>query len=113
MKRPPSEQLDLFADRVNLLPVDEEPEAGGLEQPASSGNGKIKFDAADLERQLRELCDGNKIKVKINIHQDVAVNIYHSDKGDIVFVNPKRWRGEKKTKRLEQFIFEKVANGNY
>lgn len=117
MKQQQNSQLDLFStindDRLTSFPVDEEPELVEVAQPPASGNSKIKFDAADLERQLREICDGNKIKVKINTHQDVAVNIYHSDKGDTAFVNPKRWRGEKKTKRLEQFIFEKVANGHY
>ena len=69
MKRPPSEQLDLFTDRLTSFPVDDEkPELVEVAHPPASGNGKINFDAADLERQLRELCDGNKIKVKINKH---------------------------------------------
>lgn len=35
--KPPSEQLDLFADRVNLLPVDEEPKLVELVQPPATG----------------------------------------------------------------------------
>ena len=112
MKQPSSEQLDLFTDRVASFSVNETPEAGGLEQPASPGNGKVHFDAADLQRQLSELCEGNHIKVKTNLHQDIAVNIRSTDKGDTVTVNPKRWRGTKKTERLTDFIVRAVAD-NY
>ena len=112
MKRPPSSQLDLFADRLTSFPVNEEPEPVELIQPPASGNGKIKFDAADLERQLREICDGNKIRVKINTHQDVAVKIDYRDKHDTVTVNPKRWRGIKKVALLESQIMKAFANGH-
>ena len=115
MKRPPSSQLDLFSSisvgRVISFTADEEPEPVELIQPPASGNGKIKFDAADLERQLREIYDGNKIKVKINTHQDVAVKIDYRDKHDTVTVNPKRWRGTKKVALLESRIFKEFANG--
>ena len=104
-------QLDLFTDRVTSFSVNEVPEAGGPEQPASPGNGKIHFDAADLQRQLSELCEGNHIKVKTNLHQDIAVNIRSTDKGDTVTINPKRWRGTKKTASLTDFIMRAVANG--
>ena len=112
MKRPPSEQLDLFADRLTSLPVDEEPELVELVQPPATGNGKIKFDAADLERQIREICDDHRIKVKINIHQDVAFKIDFRDKFDTVTINPKRWRGTKKTALLESQIMKAFANGH-
>ncbi len=105
-------QLDLSDGRLTSFPANEKPGAGGLEQPASPGNGKIHFDAADLQRQLSELCEGNHIKVKTNLHQGIAVNIRSTDKGDIVTVNPKRWRGTKKTERLTDFIMQAVVN-NY
>ena len=107
-----NKQLDLFDSRLTSLSADEKPGAGGHEQPASPGNGKITFNAADLESQLREMCEGNHIKVKTNLHQDIAVNIRSTDKGDVVTVNPKRWRGTKKTERLTDFIMQAVAN-NY
>lgn len=105
-------QLDLFTDRAASFSDDEKPGDGGPEQPASPGNGKVHFDAADLQRQLSELCEGNHIKVKTNLHQDIAVNIRSTDKGDVITVNPKRWRGTKKTERLTDFIMRAVAN-NY
>jgi len=105
-----NEQLDLFDSRLTSLPADEKPGAGGLEQPASPDNGKIHFDAAALEAQLREMCESNHIKVKANLHQDIAVNIRSTDKGDTVTVNPKRWRGTKKTASLTDFIMRAVAN---
>ena len=112
MKRPPSSQLELFTDRVTSFTVDEEPELVELIQPPASGNSKIKFDASDLERQLRELCTDNKIKVKINTRQDRAIKIDFRDKHDTVTVNPKRWRGTKKTAFLESQIMKAFANGH-
>jgi len=120
-------QLDLFTDRATSFPVDEVLEAGtvgnahstakrsgGMQESttASPSNGKIHFDATDLQRQLSELCEGNHIKVKTNPHQDIAVNIRSTDKGDTVTINPKRWRGTKKTEHLTDFIMRAVAN-NY
>ena len=105
-----TKQLDLFESRLTSLPADGKPGDGGLEQPASLGNGKIHFDAADLAAQLREMCEGNHIKVKTNIHQDIAVNIRSTDKGDTITVNPKRWRGTKKTARLTDFIIQAAVN---
>jgi len=112
MNQSQSKQLGLFDSRLTSLPTDDKRGAGGHEQPASPSNGKIHFDAAEFERQLSELCEGNHIKGKTNLHQDIAVNIRSTDKGDVITVNPKRWRGTKKTASLTDFIIKAVAN-NY
>ena len=110
VKRSPSSQLDLFTDRVTSFTVDEEPEPMEVVAPSASGNGKIKFDRADLEMQLREICADNKIKVKINTHQDVPVKIDFRDKYDTVTINPRRWRGAKKVALLESRLLKTFAN---